>query len=67
MKPLEPGTTTQHRTVVVPAVDLGLFQAAVALGGGAVIESRSFGNGELIVTYVDGITRSLCRPPSQAA
>ena len=67
MKRFEPSTTSQHRTVVVPAVDLGLLRAAVALGGGAIIESRTFGNGELLVTYVDGISRSPCRPAPHAA
>ena len=67
MKSYEPNTTSQHRTVVVPAVDLGLLQAAVALGGGAIIESRTLGNGELLVTYVGRISRSRCRPAPNAA
>ena len=67
MKSYEPNTTSQHRTVVVPAVDLGLLEAAVALGGGAITESRTLGKGVLLVTYVDTISRSPCRPAPNAA
>lgn len=41
-----------YRTVVVPMDDIGLLQAAIALGGGTITHSRRCGEADLAVTYV---------------
>ncbi|MFI5626423.1 hypothetical protein ACIA03_23390 [Nocardioides sp. NPDC051685] len=42
----------EYRTLVVPAEDVALLQAAIDLGGGTITHSCPLGNGDVAVTYV---------------